>query len=75
MNAGQFGGRRNVAELLGGHYSLARGWWYSDSRGTRRAAGLGPQLCRGDCVQWSQRLLWAVEVRGGVFVEGALGRA
>lgn len=63
-----------MAELLGGHCSLVWGWWHSDSRGTRRAPGLGPQLCRGDCVWRSQRLLWAAEVRGGVLLEGALGR-
>lgn len=54
---------------------MTRDWWYSDSGGTRRPPGLGPQPRRGDCVQRSQRLLWTVAIRGGVLVEGALGRA
>lgn len=48
-----------MARLLGGHYSLVTGQSSHSSGRTvtteaRKAPGIGPQLCSGDCVQRSQ---------------------
>lgn len=66
-----------MAKLLGGHCRLVRVeliqlWWYGGSRGQE---GLGTRLRQWRLSERSQGLLWAIEVRGGVLVEGALDRA
>lgn len=63
-----------MTKLLVGHCSLVSGQSSYSSGGTvtaeaRRAPGLGPPLCSGDCER-RQRLLWMVEVRGGILGGG-----